>query len=90
MSSAWKIEFTPKALKQLKKLPPQLHRRIVDKLEDEAIGHGDPRLFGEAMIGNWTGFWRYRVGDYRVICRIEDAVVTVVVVEVGHRREVYR
>ncbi len=42
------------------------------------------------MIGNWTGFWRYRIGDYRAICRIEDAVVTVFVIEVGHRRQIYR
>jgi mRNA interferase RelE/StbE len=42
------------------------------------------------MIGDWTGYWRYRVGDYRVICKIEDAVVTVFVIEVGHRRHVYR
>ena len=90
MSLAWKIEFTPKALKQLRKLPPQIQARIVDKLEGDVLTQDDPRLIGEAMIGNWTGFWRYRVGDYRAICRIEDAVVTVFVIEVGHRREVYR
>ena len=49
-----------------------------------------PRDFGEAMMGNWTGFWRYRVGDYRAICRIEDEVVAVFIIEVGHRREIYR
>jgi len=90
VSSAWKIEFTPKALKQLRKIPPRIQARIVAKLERDVLGHGDPRAVGEAMIGDWTGFWRYRVGDYRAVCRIEDAVVTVFVIELGHRREVYR
>ena len=71
-------------------MPPQIRARIVEKLESGVFAHDDPRAFGEAMIGNWTGFWRYRVGDYRAICRIEDAVVTVVVIEVGHRNQVYR
>jgi mRNA interferase RelE/StbE len=90
VSSAWKLDFTPKALRQLRKLPPQIRARIVAKLESDALGHGDPRAFGEAMIGSWTGFWRYRIGDYRAVCRIEDAVVTVFVIEVGHRSQVYR
>jgi mRNA interferase RelE/StbE len=90
VSSAWKLDFTPKALRQLRKLPPQIRARIVSKLESDALGDDGPRAFGEAMIGDWTGFWRYRVGDYRIICRIEDEVVTVFVIEVGHRREVYR
>ena len=90
MSLAWKIDFTPKALKQLKKLPPDVRRRIVEKLEIDVVGRGDPRLVGEAMIGEWTRFWRYRIGDYRAICRIHDAVVTVFVIDVGHRREIYR
>ncbi|MFN3943745.1 MAG: type II toxin-antitoxin system RelE family toxin [Allosphingosinicella sp.] len=89
MRSAWTIEFTPKALKQLRKLPSNISHRIVATLERAIQGH-DPRDTGEAMIGNWTGYWRYRVGDYRAVCRIEDAVVTVFVIEVGHRREVYR
>ena len=90
MSSGWKIDVTPKALRQLKKLPPATYSRIISALERDLDRHGDPRAFGEAMIGNWTGFWRYRVGDHRAICRIEDAVVTIFVIEVGHRREVYR
>ncbi len=90
MSSAWKIELTPKALKQLKKLPPQAYTRIVSTLERDLERHGDPRAFGESMIGNWTGFWRYRIGDYRAICRTEDEVVTVFVIEVAPRGVVFR
>ena len=50
----------------------------------------DPRTAAEALAGNWIGYWRYRVGDYRLICRIEDERGTVFVIELGHRREVYR
>lgn len=90
MSSAWRIEFTPKALKQLGKLDRTMATRIVATIERDLAAHDHPRDFGEAMIGNWTGYWRYRVGNYRAICKIEDAVVTVFVIEVGHRSRVYR
>lgn len=90
MSSAWRIEYEPPAQKQLKKLPRDIAERIVRTLQRDLDRHRDPRDFGEAMIGNWTGYWRYRVGDYRAICRIEDTVVTVFVIQVAHRREVYR
>lgn len=90
MSSAWKLEFEQLARKQLKKLDRTAAIRIVETLRRDLARHGDPHNFGEAMVGEWTGFWRYRIGDYRAICRIEEAVVTVYVIEVGHRREVYR
>lgn len=90
MSLGWRIEYESLAQKQLKKLDRAIAARIVRTLQRDLHRHGDPRGFGEAMIGNWTGFWRYRVGDHRAICRIEDAVVTIFVIEVGHRREVYR
>ena len=90
MSSAWTIEFTPRAAKQLKKLDRVAAGRIVDTLTRDLARHDHPRDFGEALVGSWTGLWRYRVGDYRAICRIEEDVVTVYVIEVGHRREVYR
>jgi mRNA interferase RelE/StbE len=90
VSSAWRIEYETLAQKQLRKIERSIAVRIVRTLQRDLDRHGDPRAFGEAMIGDWTGFWRYRVGAYRAICRIEDAVVTVFVIEVGHRRDVYR
>ena len=90
MSSAWRIEYTPRAQKHLKKLGSAEAARIVRTLQRDLQDHGNPRGFGSPMLGEWTGYWRYRVGEYRAICRIEDAIVTVFVVEVGHRREVYR
>ncbi len=90
MSSAWRIEYEVSARKQLKKLDKSTAVRIVRTLQRDLDRHGSPRDFGEAMIGNWTGFWRYRVGDYRAICRIEEAVITIFVIEVGHRSQIYR
>ena len=90
MSSGWRIEYEGRARKQLKKLDRIAAARIVRTLDEDLARVGDPRGFGEAMIGNWSGFWRYRIGDYRAIAKIEDAVVTVFIIEVAHRREVYR
>ena len=50
----------------------------------------NPRHFGEALVANLSGLWRYRVGDYRIICRIQDDVVVVLVLSIGHRREIYK
>ena len=88
---AWAIEFTETALKQLEKLDRNLQRRIRNYLNERVAGLENPRKLGEALHGERLGeFWRYRVGDYRVIARIEDDRLVVLVLRVGHRREVYR
>ena len=86
---AWKIRFTRRAEKQIDKLDPQVRIRILKRLKLAAEGD-NLRATAEPLLGPWTGYWRYRVGDNRAICRIEDAVVTVFVIEVGHRSRVYR
>lgn len=90
MRSAWTLDFAPKAAKQLRKLDRTVAVRIVETLERDLAGHETPRDFGDALVGKFTGLWRYRIGDYRAIARIEDRVVTVFVIEVGHRSDVYR
>lgn len=90
MSSGWRIDYAERARRQLKKLDRTAAAGIVRKLQQDLDATDDPRAFGKALVGEWSGFWRYRIGDYRAIARIEDAVVTVVVIEVAHRREVYR
>lgn len=72
MSSGWTIEFSPRAGKTLRKLDRSATARILSTLERDLDRHGDPRAFGDALVGEWTGYWRYRIGDYRVIARIED------------------
>ena len=90
MPSAWRIEDERHAQKQLRKLDRAIAARIVRDLQEGLDRTGDPRGFGEPIVGNWQGFWRYRVGDYRAIAKIEEERVTVFVIHVAHRREVYR
>ncbi len=87
---AWTIEFEPTALKELHKLGLEPKRRIARTLEQRIATLDDPRSLGTALVGEWSGYWRYRIGDYRVIARIEDERVVILVVRVAHRREVYR
>ena len=88
---AWQIEFEDAALKELAKLDKPVARRIVAFLRERVAALDDPRSIGEALKGSRLGeFWKYRVGDYRVITNIEDGVMRVLVLKVGNRREVYK
>ena len=87
---AWAIEFEPNALKELKKLGREPARRIVGTLEDRIATLDDPRTLGAPLTGDRAGYWRWRIGDYRVVARIEDERITILVVRLAHRREVYR
>lgn len=86
----WTIEFRPNARRELRKLDKPVQRRLLDFLEHRVLASGDPRRFGKALHGNKSELWSYRVGDYRIICLIEDRRLVVVVVSIGDRREVYR
>jgi len=87
---AWRIEFVPAAAKELKKLGRGEAGRIVATLETRIATLDDPRLLGGALTGDLAGLWRWRIGDYRVVARIEDERITILVVRIAHRREVYR
>jgi mRNA interferase RelE/StbE len=86
---AWTLSYEQAARKQLRKLDRQAGARILAALETIRDG-SNPRERGKAMAGKYAGHWRYRIGDYRVICRIEDGRMVIVVIAIGHRREVYR
>jgi mRNA interferase RelE/StbE len=86
----WTVEVSDVAERQLRKLDPQVRRRILDWLNDRIEGCKNPRHFGEALKGGRAGLWRYRIGDYRIICDIQDVRLVVLTLAVGHRREVYR
>jgi len=75
-------------LKQLKKLDGQFQRAIIQEMNEIAT-LDDPRQRGKALKANLSGLWRYRVGDYRVICDIQDAKILITVLRVGHRKNVY-
>ncbi len=86
----WEIDYTETALAQLRKLDKAVARRIVDYMDERIVGSENPRNAGKALTGPWGGLWRYRVGDCRVICDIQDGALRVLVVQVGDRREIYR
>jgi mRNA interferase RelE/StbE len=87
---AWKVELSSLAQKNLGQLEPQIARRILTFLHDRVASLDDPRGIGEALKGSRLGeFWKYRVGDYRVIANIEDNALRILVVKIGNRREVY-
>jgi mRNA interferase RelE/StbE len=87
---AWRIEFLPAAEKELAKLGRAEAKRIIETLKTRIAPLDDPRRLGSALSGQLGGLWRWRIGDYRVVARIEDERITILVVRVAHRREVYR
>jgi mRNA interferase RelE/StbE len=88
---AWKVELDPAAVRALDKLDKQVARRILAFLHGRVALLDDPRSIGEALRGSKLGeYWRYRVGDYRIIAEIEDKILHITVIKIGNRREVYR
>lgn len=86
----WQIELTDAAVKQLKKVGHTDAKRIRDYLRERVQPLDDPRQLGKPLQGQMSELWRYRVGDYRLVVQIEDERVCVLVVRIGHRKEVYR
>jgi mRNA interferase RelE/StbE len=87
----WTIEYDVLVQKEMRKIDPQTRQRIRAFLQERVAALDNPRQTGAALQGSELGsFWRYRVGDYRIICDIQDHKLVVLVVEIGHRREIYR
>jgi mRNA interferase RelE/StbE len=88
---AWKVELSSLAEKNLDQLDPPVARRILLFLFERIFKSDDPRAIGESLKGARLGdLWKYRVGDYRIVCDLQDKVLCVLVVKIGNRREVYR
>lgn len=85
----WTYRFDERALKELKKLGRSAQQEILGYLDTRIAADADPRRFGKGLKADLAGLWRYRVGDYRVLCQIRDGELLVLVVAVGHRRNVY-
>ncbi len=86
----WRLVFSKKADKQLAKMDPGVRRIVVAWLLKNVDGCDDPRQHGKGLTGNLSGVWRYRIGDFRILCEIRDEELVVLALEVGHRREVYK
>ena len=89
MGKTYKVESTEKAMKQLHKLDRQRFIIITNWIAKNLENCENPRLHGKALVANHSGKWRYRVGDYRIIAKIDDGKIIVFVLEVGHRRNIY-
>jgi mRNA interferase RelE/StbE len=87
---AWRIEISRTAERQIAKLRHELQARITAFLRDRVAVADDPRRFAKALHGDKKGLWRYRIGDYRLICDIQHERITVLVLYVAHRKDVYR
>ena len=87
----WQIEFDESARKELAKLDRQVARRLIDFLKNRVLNLRDPRSVGQALRGSTLGeFWKYRVGDFRIIASIQDDRMIVLVLRVGNRSDIYR
>jgi mRNA interferase RelE/StbE len=87
----WRIRLDPAAAKELEKLDPETARRLLKFMSGRLAHLDDPRSIGEALKGKKLGeFWKYRIGDYRIIADIQDSELLILVVRIGNRREVYK
>jgi mRNA interferase RelE/StbE len=87
---AWDVKFAEAALADLKTLDFPVQKRILRFARERLANAKDPRTLGDALHGDLSGYWRYRVGDYRLICDVRDKQIVIVVLQIGHRREIYR
>ena len=83
------VDYTPQAVRELKKLDKCTRTLILAWIEKNLVGCTDPRLHGKGLTSNRSGQWRYRVGDYRLIADISDETVTILILNIGHRKEMY-
>ena len=87
---SWRVEFTSGALRQLKKLDPFVRRMLIAWVEKNLEGCADARAHGKSLVGDKSGLWRYRIGDYRLLCRLDDGRLVIEAIKVGHRRAAYK
>lgn len=88
-NKTWSIEFKDDAFKEFSKLDNAIRHRIMHFLEGRLIKSENPKALGEPLKGKLSNFWRFRVGNYRIIAAIEDKKLTIVIIKIAHRREVY-
>lgn len=85
----WRVDFLASAKRDLKNIDKRWQLAILDYLEDEIASLDNPRSRGKSLVGDKQGLWRYRVGDYRIICQIVDTELLILAIMIGHRKNVY-
>jgi len=83
------VEYTARAVKQLKKMDRHTCALIIAWIEKNLVGCSDPRKTGKALKANHSGEWRYRIGDYRIIAQVSDQTITILILSIGHRKDIY-
>ena len=86
----WTVKLSDDAKRGLKKLDKSTQKRITSFLLSRLQNTDNPRATGKSLQGNLSGLWRYRVGEFRLLCRIEDGELIILVIEIGHRKEIYK
>ncbi len=86
----WKIEFDTSVEKDLKKLGHTAQKKILKYIKEKILPSDNPRILGKSLSGKLSDIWRYRIGDYRLLAKIEDEQFIILVIHVGHRKDVYR
>ncbi len=84
------VEYTKTAVKQLEKMDRKIAAFIVSYIDEKLVNCENPRLYGKSLKGGLNDIWRYRVGEYRILAKIEDERLIIVIVEIGHRKDVYK
>ncbi len=87
--TGWQVLISDAALKTLKKMDKQIAALILGYIEKRLNGCINPRSFGKPLVANHSGKWRYRIGDYRLLCLLEDDEILITVVAIGHRKDIY-
>ena len=87
---AWIVEFSKTAVKQLKKIDKHEQKKIINFLREKIENQSNPKLHGKSLTGDKSDLWRYRVGDYRIICKLENKALIILVLTIGHRKNIYK
>ena len=86
----YSVEYSKQAVKDLKKLDKYTRSLILGWIEKNLVNCENPRLHGKSLVANHSGEWRYRIGDYRILAEIQDEKVIILVLQIGHRRDIYK
>ncbi|MBQ1888731.1 MAG: type II toxin-antitoxin system RelE/ParE family toxin [Firmicutes bacterium] len=86
----YSVETTVRFDREFKKLDRYTRKLLRAWIEKNLVDCADPRIHGKALTADLAGLWRYRIGDYRLICRIEDEILVILALSVGHRRDIYK
>ena len=85
----YSVEYTDKAVKSIRKLDPGVRSFIKAWIDKNLVDCSDPRTHGKGLVANRSGQWRYRVGDYRILADIQDEKLVILIIDIGHRRDIY-